>query len=215
MNKSVAKLPNPKKIWRIWLESQSPRRPILRWSSTDKLVLLIVCLLVAIFSSYKLLAVPDLKPGDIAPFNEIAPKDAIVIDTQALKEKKKGLKGSFVQVLDKNLSENLERVVVKKITQLRTSKEPIFNVGLNKINLNDLEKRWLIKVSDSEWQIWKEEIEKASKRMLSQGIINTLDLDQLNEASSLQLIDLGIKDSPNRSLGSKILSSSFYRKTKY
>ena len=45
-----------------------------------------VCLLVAVFSSYKLLAVPDLKPGDIAPFNEIAPKDAIVIDTQALKE---------------------------------------------------------------------------------------------------------------------------------
>ena len=49
--------------------------------------------------------------------------------------------------------------------------------------------------------------------MLSQGIINTLALDQLNEASSLQLIDLGIKDSPNRSLGAKILSSSFYQKS--
>ena len=107
MKKSVAKLPSPKKIWRIWLGSQSPRRPILRWSSTDKLGLLMVCILVAIFSSYKLLAVPDLKPGDVAPFNEIAPKDAIVIDTQALKEKKKGLKESFVQVVDRNQSKNL------------------------------------------------------------------------------------------------------------
>ena len=49
--------------------------------------------------------------------------------------------------------------------------------------------------------------------MLSQGIINTLALDQLNEASSLQLIDLGEKDSPNRSLGAKILSNSFHQKS--
>mgnify|MGYP003311234356 CR=1 FL=1 len=50
-----------------------------------------VCLLVAIFSSYKLLAVPDLKPGDIAQVNVIAPRDAKVIDTTDLKEKKQGL----------------------------------------------------------------------------------------------------------------------------
>ena len=101
----MAKLLSPKKIWRIWLGSQSPRRQILRWTATDKLCLLMVCLLIAIFSSYKLLAVPDLKPGDIAPFNEIAPYDATVIDTQALKEKRKGLLGNFVQVVDKKQSE--------------------------------------------------------------------------------------------------------------
>jgi len=60
-----------------------------------------VCLLIAIFSSYKLLAVPDLKPGDIAQFNVIAPRDAKVIDTKDLKEKKQSLKESFVQVIDK------------------------------------------------------------------------------------------------------------------
>ena len=213
MNKSVAKLPSPKKIWRIWLGSQSPRRPILRWSSTDKLLLLMVCLLVAIFSSYKLLAVPDLKPGDIAPFNEIAPKDAIVIDTHALKEKKKSLKGSFIQVIDKNQSNNLERIVIKNIKRIRTEKDNIFKEGINKTKLTNLEREWLIKASDSEWKEWEEEIKKASKKMLSQGIIKTLALDQLNEASSLQLVDLGIKDSPKRSLGAKILSSSFYQKT--
>ena len=134
MKKSVAKLPSPKKIWRIWLGSQSPRRPILRWSSTDKLGLLMVCLLVAIISSYKLLAVPDLKPGDIAPINEIAPKDATVIDTQALKEKRKGLKESFVQVIDENQSENLQEIVLKQIKKLRVLKESNFQVTINKIN---------------------------------------------------------------------------------
>ena len=94
-----------------------------------------VCLLVAIFSSYKLLAVPDLKPGDIAPYNEIAPKDAIVIDTQALKDKKKDLKESFVQVIDKNQSDNLERVVVKQLKQLRTLKDTRIEADINKINL--------------------------------------------------------------------------------
>ena len=49
--------------------------------------------------------------------------------------------------------------------------------------------------------------------MLSQGIINTLALDQLNEASSLQLENLGVKESPNRSLGAKVLTSSFYQKS--
>jgi len=172
-----------------------------------------VCLLVAIFSSYELLAVPDLKPGDIAQFNEIAPKDATIIDTQALIKKKKGLKDSFVQVIDKNQSNNLEKIVLKKIKKLRSLKDLNLEVGINEINPTNSEKIWLINSSESEWETWKEEIKKASKKMLSQGIINTLALDQLSEASSIQLTDLGEKNSPNRSLGTKILSSSFFQKS--
>ena len=213
MKRSAPKLPSLKKIWRIWLGSQSPRRPILRWSSTDKMGLLMVCLLVAIFSSYKLLAVPDLKPGDVAPSNEIAPKDALVIDTEALKEKRKGLIGNFVQVIDKKESEILEKIVLNKINQLGLIKYNIENDNLNKFNLTTLEKNWLIKVSDSNWEKWKNEVKKTSKKMLSQGIINTLALDQLNQAASLQLIDLGEEDSPNRSIGMKVLSNSFYQKS--
>ncbi len=209
----MAKLPSPKKLWRIWLGSQSPRRPILRWSATDKLGLLMVCLLVAIFSSYKLLAVPDLKPGDIAQFNEIAPRDATIIDTNALKKKRQGFKESFVQVIDKNQSSNLEKSVLQKIKKLRTLKDNNFGVGIDEFKPTNPEKIWLVNVSDVEWEAWEEEIKSASKKMLSQGIINTLALDQLNEASSLQLINLGEKDSPNRSLATKILSSSFYQKS--
>ena len=170
-----------------------------------------VCILVAIVSSYKLLAVPDLKPGDIAPFNEIAPKDAIIINTKALKEKEKGLEESFVQVIDKNQSDNLEQLVVKQIKILSLTRDPNFEENISNINLTNLERNWLINASYNEWETLKNEIKKASKKMLSQGIINTLALEELKEASSLQLIDLGKKDSPNRSLGAKILSSSFYQ----
>ena len=172
-----------------------------------------VCLLVAIFSSYKLLAVPDLKPGDIAPFNEKAPRDAKVIDTRALKEKKNFLKDNIIQVIDKNQSDKLERKVLTKIKRLRILKDSNFEENISYLNLTNLEKNWLIKVSDNEWIFWKEELKKASKKMLSQGIINTLALDQLNQASSIQLIDLGITDAPERSLGAKLLSTSFYQKS--
>jgi len=172
-----------------------------------------VCLLVAIFSSYKLLAVPDLKPGDIAPFNEIAPKDAIVIDTQALKEKKKGIRESSIKVIDKNQTNKLKKLVTRKINELRTLKDNSFEDNISNINLSNSEKSWLVKASVIEWEKWSKEIKQASKRMLSQGIINTLALEQLKEASSLQLSNLGIKESPNRSLGAKILSSSFYQKS--
>ena len=179
--------------------SQSPRRPILRWSATDKLGLLMVCLLVAIFSSYKLLAVPDLKPGDIAQVNVIAPRDAKVIDTTDLKEKKQGLKESFVQSIDKNKSSDLEKTVSKKINILRTQKYNNFGIDYNEFNITNLEKDWILNVKDNEWDEWKEEIKNVSKKMLSQGIINTLALDQLNDASTLQLIDLGETDSPKKS----------------
>jgi hypothetical protein len=172
-----------------------------------------VCLLVAIFSSYKLLAVPDLKPGDIAQFNETAPRDATVIDTKALKTKRQEFKESFVQVIDKNQSSNLEKSVFQKIKKLRTLKDNNFGVGIDEFKPTNPEKIWLVNVSDIEWEAWEEEIKSASKKMLSQGIINTLALDQLNEASSLQLINLGEEDSPNRSLATKILSSSFYQKS--
>ncbi len=172
-----------------------------------------VCLLVAIFSSYKLLAVPDLKPGDIAQFNEIAPRDATVIDTKALKEKKQGLKESFVQVIDNNQTNYLEKSVFQKIKELRTLKDQNFEISKNVINLTNSEKTWLANVSESEWEAWKKEIKNASKKMLSQGIIHTLAHDLLNEASSLQLIDLGDKLSPSRSLGAKVLSTSFYKKS--
>ena len=196
----------------MWLGSQSPRRPILQWTTTDKLVLLIVCILIAIISSYKLLAVPDLKTGDIAPFNETAPKDALIIDKQAINDKEKGLTGNYVQVIDRKVSENLNKLITKNINNLSV----ITNMNDDHSELIDLtsrEKEWLIKVTDQERKEWEKEIKEATTKMLSQGIIKTLALDQLNEAALQQLIDMGEKDIPKKSIGSKIIATTFHRRS--
>ncbi len=196
----------------MWLGSQSPRRPILQWPTADKLVLLIVCLLIAIISSYKLLAVQDLKPGDIAPFNETAPKNAIVIDKQAINEKKIDLEGDFVQVIDKKQSENLNKLIIENINNLslKNNKYENFPGG---IKLTNREKEWLIKATEIDRKSMKEEIKEATKKMLSQGIIKTLALDQLNEAALQQLTKLGEKDTPKRSIGSKLIANTLHRKS--
>ncbi len=74
------------------------------WSIANKTTLLIICLLIAIISSYKLLAVPDLKPGDLSTFDAIAPKDAQVIDSAALQQKRSDLiPRTSVQIIDQSL----------------------------------------------------------------------------------------------------------------
>ena len=45
--------------------------------------------------------------------------------------------------------------------------------------------------------------------MLSQGLVNTLAVTQLRDAAALQLEQLGDRGNPARTLGSKLLASSF------
>ncbi len=196
----------------MWLGSQSPRRPILQWPTTDKLVLLIVCLLIAIISSYKLLAVPDLKPGDIAPYNETAPEDALVIDKQAINEKRIVLEGDFVQVIDKKQSENLKKLIIRNINDLSLIDNK-YGEYKGKLKLTNSEKEWLIEASESERKTLEKEIKEATNKMLSQGIIKTLAIDQLNEAALQQLTNPEEKDTPKRSIGSKLIANAFHRKT--
>ena len=46
------------RLWRSWLRSESPRRPVLRWSRLQKSALLILCVLVALVSSWPWLRNP-------------------------------------------------------------------------------------------------------------------------------------------------------------
>ena len=61
-----------KSIWRNWFISQSPRRTVVPWSVFQKGTVLVLCLLIATISSYKLLAVPEVaiivKPNLIKSF---------------------------------------------------------------------------------------------------------------------------------------------------
>ena len=97
-----------RRLWHSWLRNESPRRPVLRWPPVLKAGLLVVCLLVALVSSWPWLAEPNLRPGVPAPFDAVAPKDALVVDSEALEQRRSSLvPRTFVQVIDRQESQRL------------------------------------------------------------------------------------------------------------
>ena len=170
-----------------------------------------VCLLIAIISSYKLLAVPDLKPGDLAPFNEIAERDARVINKKELEQNRSDLIGTFVQVINEEETKTLKTHLKSKINELNSIAKSQYKYRIGNINLNQDEKEWLSNSTEMERSKWEGLIITAEDRMLSQGIIKTISFDQLYEASLLQLNQLGNNTSPARTIGSKLLASTFHR----
>ena len=99
------------RLWRSWLRSESPRRPVLRWNKFQKGTLLLLCVVVALVSSWPWLVEPDLRPGLAAPFDAVAPKDARVVDSEALEQRRSSLGSStFVQVLDPQENEQIRIV---------------------------------------------------------------------------------------------------------
>ena len=63
---------------------EGPGRRPLRWTRLQTFVVLLLCLCVAAASSLPWLIKPKLQPGSLAPFEAIAPKDALVQDSTAL-----------------------------------------------------------------------------------------------------------------------------------
>tara|TARA_Y100001968_G_scaffold63671_1_gene54455 strand:- start:10823 stop:12913 length:2091 start_codon:yes stop_codon:yes gene_type:complete len=205
----VVKIPQLRRILRQWLGSQSPRRSVLQWGSADKTGLLMVCLLIAIISSYKLLAVPDLRPGNLSPANEIAKKDALITDSAALQKKRSELLSlTSVQVIDEQKTNTLEQRLkekIKELAQYASSNE----FDRIEFNLNSKEEIWLSQRTEADKKRWEENVILASQRMMRQGLIKTLAQDQLKASASLQMEVFDEISSPENSIGSKLIASTF------
>lgn len=81
--------------------------------------LLLVCLLVAMVSSWPWLVEPNLRPGMPAPFDEVAPKDALVPDSEALEQRRSSLvPHTFVQVIDQQESQRLRERLERQLSEL-------------------------------------------------------------------------------------------------
>ena len=209
----MANFPSLKNLWRKWLGSQSPRRSILRWRSADRSVLLLVSLLIAIISSYKLLSVPDIKPGDFSPFEVVAPKEDLVTDTKALQKKRSELVPlTFVQVIDKKETQNLQTKIKDQIKEIGTYTQSN-DLERISINLSPEEKNWLTKQTESYLDKWGEKIKTVSERMLSQGLVKNLASDQLQYSAVLQLSTSYKSESPAVSIGGKLIAKIFTGKT--
>jgi len=202
-------------LWRSWVRSESPRRSLIQWTRAEKAGLLIVCISVALISSWHFLKAPDFGPGIIAPFDRIAPQDAEITFTET--QQKKGAERIqetiFVQVIDPKQSSILKELLTSKLEKIELLASSNDSDRIAPVNLDEQEEDWLIKSYKSNRKKWEKEIQLAANRMLKQGLVNTIRFEELKEASSLQLADLGEKNSPSRTLGSKLLARTFHRNT--
>ncbi len=172
-----------------------------------------VCLLIGIISSYKLLAVPELRPGDLSPFDAIAPKEDLVTDSDALQKKRSELLPlTFVQVIDEIETKRLENKLIEQLKDLETFKE---SNDLERIsfNLNKEEKNWLKSQSNEEQNSWEKELILVSKRILSQGLVKNLASEQLKKSAIFQLSTTNKYKDPAISVGSQLIAKTFKNET--
>ncbi len=210
---SLANFPNLKKFWRNWSNSQSPKRSFIQWSIGAKAILLIFSLLIAIVSSYKLLAVPELKPGDLATFDAIAPRDAKVVDSAELQQKRSDLiPRTSVQVLDQVATEQLKKELKKQINELELLATRNKSDRIGPVNLTTQERTWNSSQTSEERKEWVKGIMDVSDKMLSQGLIKNLAKDQLKDSAYLHLLSLKGNKSA-KTLGSKLIANTFYGKS--
>ncbi|WP_320665101.1 HDIG domain-containing metalloprotein [Prochlorococcus sp. MIT 1223] len=202
-----------KRFRRHWLRSQSPRRSVLLWNPAEKVGLFLVCIFIAIISSYKLLAVPELRPGDLSPFDAIAPREDVITDSSALKKKRSELQAlTFVKVIDKKETENLLSKLNNNLKNLQLLIENN-EVERSEIKLKAKERYWLYNQYKENKEKWQKEIIFVSKNMLSQGLVKNLAIDQLKDSAALQLSLFNPVNSTSNSIGSKLIAKTFEGKT--
>ena len=199
-------------LWQSWLRHEGPSRRLLRWTRLQSVALLLVCFSVALLSSLPWLLKPELQPGSLAPFDAVAPKDALVQDSTALEQRRSNLVArSVVQVIDPEQTTQLQRRLEDQLKQLQRVTDSGSAARIGPVNLTPLEQRWLEERSTKDHLAWDTAVRRAAGRMLSQGVVSTLAPDQLRVAASLQMkgIQLEANNPAALSLASKVLTSTF------
>ena len=198
-------------LWRGWLRHQAPSRRLLRWTRLQTTALLLVCIAVALLSSIPWLLKPDLQPGSLAPFDAVAPKDALVQDSTALEQRRSTLVArSVVQVIDKEETLQLKQRLKDQLKQLQQVTNSGSAARIGPVNLSPEEQRWLKQRSEADHLAWDAAVGRAADRMLSQGIVSSLATEELRRAARLQMGDLplAINQPAAQSLASKVLVST-------
>ena len=149
---------------------EGPGRRLLRWTRLQTFVVLLLCLCVAAASSLPWLIKPKLQPGSVAPFEAIAPKDALVQDSTALEQQRASLVArSVVQVIDQEQTQALKQRLEQQLLQL----QEVTNTGsgdrIGPVNLSDQEKRWLERRSEWEHLTWDEAVRSTADRCSAKG----------------------------------------------
>ena len=182
---------------------------MLRWTRLQTAVVLLVCLAVAVASSLPWLIKPDLQPGAIAPFDAIAPKDVLVQDTTALEQQRSSLVAqSVVQVIDPEQTKLLRQRLEQQLIQLQQVAMSGSAARVGPVNMSRAEQQWLSQRRAQEHLDWDSAVRQAATRMLSQGLVSNLAVNQLRQAAKVQLGQAAITNPAARSLATKVLAST-------
>ena len=192
-------------LWRQLLRLEYPRQSPGIWRSSDTILILLICALVALVSSWPWLTEPNLRPGMEAPFTVRAPQAAKVVDSNALEERRQQLvPRSTVQVVDeqtnRRLRQKLEQGLQAVEQQAKSDQQRI-----EPLAITAEERNWLRSAGGAEITAWAREVRQAQLRMLSQGLAPGLAEGQLLQAATLQLESLAPLP---RGLGARLLASS-------
>jgi len=208
----LVRLPGVSWLWRRWLRHQRPQGRLLRWTPLQSALVLVLCLAVAGASSLPWLLKPDLQPGALAPFDAVAPKDALVQDSTALEQRRSTLVArSVVQVIDQGQTKELKTRLEGQLKELQQVSEAGSAARVGPVNLSAEEQRWLEQRSEIEHLTWNNGVRQAAERMLGQGLVSSLAVDELRRAAELQLQGSAVDNPAARSLAAKLLVSSFQR----
>jgi putative nucleotidyltransferase with HDIG domain len=182
---------------------------LLRWTRLQTVVVLLMCLAVAVASSLPWLIKPDLQPGAIAPFDAIAPKDVLVQDTTALEQQRSSLVAqSVVQVIDSEQTKLLRQRLEQQLIQLQQVAMSGSAARVGPVNMSRAEQQWLSQRRAQEHLDWDSAVRQAATRMLSQGLVSNLAVNQLRQAAKVQLGQAAITNPAARSLATKVLAST-------
>ena len=196
--------------WRQWLRHERPSRLAVRWTLRDGLIVLLACLGVGLISAWPWLVQPSLRPGLPAPFEIRAPRDASVVDSEALAQRRSQLGPRIqVQITDQNATAKLERRLKRMLAELLNSRTA-GEMRLTPIAITAEDEAFLLTQTPQQLQQWQLAVEQAQQRMLTQGVVSTLAEGQLERAAKLQLDRLA---EPGRSLGAKLITRSLQGST--
>ena len=188
---------------------EGPGGRLLRWTRLQTLVVLLLCLSVAAASSLPWLIKPKVQPGSLAPFEAIAPKDALVQDSTALEQQRASLVArSVVQVIDQEQTQALKQRLEQQLLQLQEVTNTGSGARIGPVNLSEPEKKWLERRSEREHLAWDEVVRSTADRMLSQGLVSNLAVEQLRQAANLQLKPVALQPPAASSLAGKVLTSA-------
>jgi putative nucleotidyltransferase with HDIG domain len=188
--------------WRHLLRVEQPRQSLAWWRPQDTVAVLLVCGMVALLSSWPWLVEPNLRAGMVAPFTVRAPRDAQVLDSTVLEQRREQmLPRTTVQVVDEQASRLLRERLDEALTQIEVQAESADSL-VKPVPLSRGERAWLRQLTPAQRMAWEREVRQGQLRMLSQGLAPGVAEGQLLQAANLQLES---QDDTGRALGARLL----------